>query len=1240
MIKKILCFSLLLVLFLGQLCDAAFAQEASSNSSNNNSADITAIAFSPDGKTLASGVKDGRVLLWDVNNGEQRRSFQGHEGLAVTEVTFNSKGDKVTSVGNDSVVRVWDVQAGKPTQNLTAHEQPVRTVAYSPDEKILATGGEDTRIALWNTQTGKLLGFLEGQGGTINEVAFSKDGKTLASAGEEGRIILWDVNTSKPRRVLLGHAKGVTSVAFSPDDRLLASASKDGSVRLWQVASGRQRQILSQSSENVVKVAFSPDGKAVAGTTQSNQVVLWEVQAGRPSRNFRVNRNRNFRISRKPVASQTGVAFSPNGNTLASVDEEGQIILWDVAKGEPKRSLRALPQPTEKRSVRSLRATPQRVLTALPPPPGGPILVITNASNLFSNYYAEILRTEGLNYFNTSDIASVTPASLGSYDLVILPEMPLSAAQVTMFRDWVNGGGNLIAMHPDKKLAGLLGLTDTGNQPLNGGYLLVDTSKTPGNGIVNQSIQFHGVGDRYNLNGATSIATLYIDATTATSNPAVTLHQVGNNGGQAAAFTYDLAKSVILTRQGNPAWREQERDAKPPIRSDDLFFGNKSDDSQPDWVDLNKVAIPQADEQQRLLANLILTMNLNKKPLPRFWYFPNGKKAVVLMSGDDHANGGTEPRFNQFQNQSPPGCSVENWECIRGTSYIYPYTFLSNAQALNDAGFEIALHVNTRCADFNANTPDESAFAKLDSFYTSQLNEFKNNFPDLPTPVTQRHHCLVWSDWSSTPEVELSKGIRLDTTYYYWPQAWIDDRPGFFTGSGMPMRLTKLDGTILDVYKSATQMTDESGQSYPFTVDTLLDRAVGAEGYYGIFNVNAHTDAPTSAVGDAVIESAKKRKVPVVSARQVLTWLDGRNSSSFGSLSWSNNNLNFSIVKGTGTTGLQAMLPTRSAKGILGTITRNGSTVNYTKETIKGIEYALFPANAGAYIANYTADTTAPKVTSVTPANNATDVQVETSVTATFNEGINASTINTNTLALQRANTLIPATVTYDAATNTAKLKPNAALVANTTYTLTIKGGANDPRVKDQAGNALAANFTSSFTTGASICSQQPCTLWSPSTTPTNPSVNDSNTVELGVKFSSELDGFITGLRFYKGSGNTGLHIGNLWSRDGQLLATANFTNETTSGWQQVNFPNPVAITANTVYVASYHTETGNYAADNNFFANSGVEKEPLRALRNGVDGGNGVYKYGSSGFPDNTFASSNYWVDVVFTTANTTGGA
>ena len=147
----------------------------------------------------------------------------------------------------------------------------------------------------------------------------------------------------------------------------------------------------------------------------------------------------------------------------------------------------------------------------------------------------------------------------------------------------------------------------------------------------------------------TSVATIYSNATTATTFPAVTLRDVGTNGGQAAAFTFDLPRSIVLTRQGNPAWAGQERDGQSPIRSDDMFFGGTSTD----WINLNKVAIPQADEQQRLLANLIQVMNRDKKPLPRFWYFPRSLKAVVIATGDDHGNGGTAGRFDQYQANSP-----------------------------------------------------------------------------------------------------------------------------------------------------------------------------------------------------------------------------------------------------------------------------------------------------------------------------------------------------------------------------------------------------------------------------------------------------------------------------------------------------------------------------------------------------------------------------------------------------------
>ena len=656
--------------------------------------------------------------------------------------------------------------------------------------------------------------------------------------------------------------------------------------------------------------------------------------------------------------------------------------------------------------------------------------------------------------------------------------------------------------------------------------------------------------------------------------------------------------------------------------------------SSTDWVDLNKVSIPQADEQQRLLANLIVAMNDSRKPLPRFWYFPNGKKAVVIMTGDDHGNGGTAGRFDQFKALSPANCSVANWECVRGTSYIYASTPLTDAQVAQYTadGFEVGLHVNTGCADFTASS--------LQGTYDQQVPEWLAKFPSGGPLRTQRHHCIVWSDWSSGAQVQLSKGMRLDTSYYFWPPSWVADVPGMFTGSAMPMRFTKPDGSFVDVYMAATQMTDESGQTYPKTIDTLLDRAVGAEGYYGAYTVNAHTDSAQSDVADAVVTSALARGVPIVSAKQMLTWLDGRNASSFGAIAFNGGTLSFTVTKDASANGLQAMLPLRSGSALLLGLTRGGATVSYSVNTVKGVDYAFFAAESGSYAATYGVDSTAPVAVPQTPAPGSSGVAVGAAVIASFNEALLASSVTGSTFFLRdAANALVSASVSYDSASRTATLRPAAALAASTTYTATLRGGTTDPRIKDVAGNALAANVVWSFTTAAAPPPPScPCSAWSASTTPTTPQQSDPNAVELGVRFTTSINGFITGVRFYKGTGNTGTHVGNLWSAGGALLARATFSAETASGWQQVNFASPVPVNANTVYVASYYAPNGRYAADPNFFATSGVSNGPVNLLSNGAAGGNGVYNYsGTTTFPSSTFNATNYWVDVVFSATGTT---
>ncbi len=856
--------------------------------------------------------------------------------------------------------------------------------------------------------------------------------------------------------------------------------------------------------------------------------------------------------------------------------------------------------------------------------PGGPILIVTHPTNSFSRYYAEILLTEGLNAFALTNLASVSSATLANYDVVILGQAALSAAQVAMFTDWVNAGGKLIAMRPDKQLAGLLGLTDAGTT-LAEGYLLVNTASGPGAGIVGQTIQFHGVADRYVLGGASSLATLYSNAQTPTANPAVTLRSVGGNGGQAAAFTFDLARSIVLTRQGNPAWTGQERDGIAPLRSDDLFYGPASFDPQPDWVNLNKVAIPQADEQQRLLANMILSMASTRTLLPRFWYFPRGHAALVVMTGDDHGNNGTAGRFDQYLAVSPAGGSVADWEAIRATSYIYPTTPMTDAQAAayRDAGFEIGLHLTTGCANYTADS--------LAGFFAQQLSEFSARFPSLPSPTTHRMHCIAWSGYTILPEVGLQFGIRLDTSYYYYPPSWVADRPGLFNGSGMAMRFATTNGNVIDVYQAATPMTDESGQTYPYTINALLDRALGPEGFYGAFVANMHTDANTPTTpgqigSDAIVSSAMVRGVPVISARQLLTWLDARNSSAFKSIQWNNGSQTFSVEASAAARGLQAMLPVPAAYN-LGSLRFNGSPIPFELKAIKGIRYAFFEARSGSYQADLVVDGSPPTVTSTQPASGATGVSLTPQVRVVFSEAMDPGSINSSTvLLLDSSGNPVSTAVTYDPVTTTAILTPVGSLTPSRTYTAGVAGGASG--VRDFAGNPMSADHVWSFTTTG----QASYSLWQPPVVPGLVDGGADSPVQVGVKFRSDVAGSITGIRFYKSAANSGTHVGSLWTSTGTRLASATFTGETASGWQQVNFATPVTIAANTIYIASYHTTVGHYGADVNYFALAGVDNPPLRAPASGASGGNGVYRYGTSSvFPDLTWNAANYWVDVVF---------
>ena len=425
---------------------------------------------------------------------------------------------------------------------------------------------------------GQLSAIFAGHVDFVNGLSFSPDGKFLASAGAEGRILLWDVKTGKQIRALAGHSDEVNAVAFNPEGTMLASAGVDSTIRLWNPSTGEQAFILMGHQGAVRTVAFSPNGKKLISAGEDGRMLVWDVRTGE---------------LKKQIGGQTAAVndlIFDSAGKLHTANENSEVSEFDTDTGskldtiivDPATSVQpvsyfdenavnsintklfvASNKPSSNKEGREkpifvsllnkvLDWTVPAANAALPDPnqgPGGPILVITSGSPTFGKYYAEILRNEGLNEFSVADISSVNATTLLSYDVVILAQMALDGNQVSMLTTWVNNGGNLIAMKPDKQLAPLLGLADQ-NSILSNAYLQVNTSASPGNGIVGETIQFHGAADRYTLNSASSIATLYSNATTPTVNPAVTLRDVGSAGGQVAAFTYDLATSIVYTHQG------------------------------------------------------------------------------------------------------------------------------------------------------------------------------------------------------------------------------------------------------------------------------------------------------------------------------------------------------------------------------------------------------------------------------------------------------------------------------------------------------------------------------------------------------------------------------------------------------------------------------------------------------------------------------------------------------------------
>jgi hypothetical protein len=521
----------------------------------------------------------------------------------------------------------------------------------------------------------------------------------------------------------------------------------------------------------------------------------------------------------------------------------------------------------------------------------------------------------------------------------------MKAEQAAACARYVEVGGNLIVFRPSKTILNVLDVKYNG-EALSPGYVELSGEDEVTAGLLSRPLQLHTAADRYDAKSMESVATTIGGADREDRSSAILLGKHGK--GQFMVFAYNLPESIVYTRQGNPASAGFERDGILGIRAMDLFTHG--------FVDTTNNTINQADEQMRLLTRGIEHLTAQKKPMPRFWYFPDSLKCMVTLNNDGEDS--KEAEFlKQFNDVERAGG--------RMTLYVKEPEFISKTQ-IDDwtrRGFEISGHPDDTK---QAVKPD---WKTMDSVYTNLQGRLEERF-GIGSMKTITNHWFVWvgnnadgkQNLAAQAQLEEQHGIGLDCNYAHYDNGSDQGhflgamglRQGNYTGSGLSMKFANGDGRILNIYQQLNNVYDQQymehkdQEGYFNAFKGIMDRSLHDE-VYSTICVRAHnneyffSEIPLM----KMLTYAKSNNIPVWSELTWLQFLQAKDEASFQNIRWTGTQLSFDVHSALPFgRDLSVLVPYRFEGRMVNQVL-SGDRSGYEVITIKGREYARVYCSAG-----------------------------------------------------------------------------------------------------------------------------------------------------------------------------------------------------------------------------------------------------------------------------------------------------